>query len=264
MCSRKSYSIALPGKECYTARMNTRQAQLLTAIIDQFIETGIPVGSKHIIEGGFFPLSGATIRNEMQVLGDQGFIEQPHISAGRIPTAIGYRAYVQEFMKPSTQEKKVRQKFETLREQYFHRKDQERAYEAVALLSHMIPNVAFATVPHKQRVYFLGLAHALRQQEFLSNPALASGVVEVLEERLTEVLDGIKIDNQVRYYIGDEHVLPQIQSCSLMVTGYNLPARTAGGRGNTGVIGILGHMRMDYAYNTVALELVADLLRSNN
>ena len=237
--------------------LEQRRYRILEAIVEAYVSSASPVGSELIAKRMRSALSPATIRNEMQVLGDQGFIEQPHISAGRIPTAIGYRAYVQEFMKPSAQEKKVRQKFESLREQYFHRKDQERAYEAVALLSHMIPNVAFATVPHKQRVYFLGLAHALRQQEFLSNPALASGVVEVLEERLTEVLDGIKIDNQVRYYIGDEHVLPQIQSCSLMVTGYNL-------RGHTGVIGILGHMRMDYAYNAVALELVADLLRSNN
>ncbi|HLD71317.1 MAG TPA: hypothetical protein VI873_01730 [Candidatus Peribacteraceae bacterium] len=235
--------------------MNTRQSKLLIAIIDQFISTGIPVGSKHIIEKGYFPLSGATIRNEMQVIADEGFIEQPHVSAGRIPTAQGYRMYVQEFMEPSVYEKKVRAKFDSLREQYFQRKDQERAYEAVGLLSHMIPNVAFATVPHKPRVYYLGLAHVLSQPEFQADPRLASGVVEVLEERLADVLNTIKIDDQVRYYIGDEHVLPQIQSCSLMVTGYEL-------RGQKGTVGILGHMRMDYPYNTVALDLVAGLLRS--
>ena len=235
--------------------MNTRQSKLLIAIIDQFISTRIPVGSKHIIEKGYFPLSGATIRNEMQVIADEGFIEQPHVSAGRIPTAQGYRMYVQEFMEPSVYEKKVRAKFDSLREQYFQRKDQERAYEAVGLLSHMIPNVAFATVPHKPRVYYLGLAHVLSQPEFQADPRLASGVVEVLEERLADVLNTIKIDDQVRYYIGDEHVLPQIQSCSLMVTGYEL-------RGQKGTVGILGHMRMDYPYNTVALDLVAGLLRS--
>ena len=236
--------------------MNTRQSKLLLAIIDQFISSGIPVGSKHIIEQGYFPLSGATIRNEMQVLADEGFIEQPHVSAGRVPTAKGYRMYVQEFMEPSAYEKKVRAKFDSLREQYFQRKEQERAYEAVSLLSHMIPNVAFATVPHKPRVYYLGLAHVLKQPEFQADPTLASGVVEVLEERLTDILDKIKIDNQVRYYIGDEHVLPQVQSCSLMVTGYEL-------RGQKGTVGILGHMRMDYPYNTVALDLVAGLLRSS-
>jgi transcriptional regulator of heat shock response len=235
--------------------MNTRQAKLLAAIIDQFIHTAVPVGSKNLLEAGDFCISCATIRNEMRALGDEGFLEQPHISAGRVPTAKGYRMFVKDFLTPGVEEKAVRKKFESLREQYFHRKDQERAYEAVALLAQMIPNVAFATVPHKPGVYFLGLAHTLRQPEFLQNPSLATNVVEILEEKLTDLLEKIEIDGNVRYYIGEEHVFPQIQSCSLMVTDYKV-------RDHRGVIGILGHMRMDYAYNTVALELVADLLRS--
>lgn len=236
--------------------MDSRQSKLLAAIIDQFIQTAIPVGSKNLLEAAGFSVSGATIRNEMRLLCDEGFLEQPHISAGRIPTTKGYRAYVKEFMDPGPQEKIVRKKFTGLKEQYFQRKDQEKAYEAVALLAQMIPNVAFATVPHKPGVYYLGLANILRQPEFLENPGLATGVVEVLEERLNELLGAVEIDEQTRYYIGDEHVFKQIQSCSLIVTAYKV-------RDRKGIIGVLGPMRMDYAYNTVALELVADLLRSN-
>lgn len=236
--------------------MNTRQAKLLVAIIDEFIRTGVPVGSKQIQEAGSFPLSGATIRNEMRFLGEEGFVEQPHISAGRVPTAKGYRVYVKDYMEPSGQEMQVKKKFESLKEQYFQRKDQERVYEAVALLSHMIPNVAFATVPHKDRVYYMGLANTLRQPEFMSNPMLATGVVEVLESRLSDLLERAEIDDAVRYFIGDEHLLPQIQSCSMVVTRFHV-------RGEEGVIGILGPMRMDYAFNTVALEMASDLLRSN-
>lgn len=236
--------------------MNTRQARLLAAIIDEFIKTAIPVGSKQIIDGGHFSVSCATIRNEMRLLGEEGFIEQPHISAGRIPTAKGYRMYVKEFMEPSTHELKVRRKFDTLKEQYFRRKDQERAYEAVALLSHMIPDVAFATVPHKERVYYMGLSNALRQPEFHADPMMATGVVEVLENRLAELLERVEADDQVRYYIGAEDLLPQIHSCSMLVKSFVL-------RGEPGVVGILGPMRMDYAYNTTALELVSDLLRSS-
>lgn len=236
--------------------MNERQARLLSAIIDQFIETAMPVGSRELLEHyGHFQLSGATIRSEMHTLGEEGFLQQPHISAGRIPTAKGYRVYVKEFMEPSAQEVRVRRKFETLKEHYFRRKDQERAYEAVALLSHMMPNIAFATVPHKERVTYLGLANVLRQPEFQANPMLATGVVEVLERRITDFLDRVEVDGRIRYYIGDEHLLPQLVSCSVLLTRYIL-------RGHPGVIGILGPMRMDYAYNTAALEMVADLLRS--
>ena len=235
--------------------MNTRQSKLLVAIIDQFIETAEPIGSKQLLLSGDFSVCGATIRNEMRLLEDEGFLEQPHISAGRVPTAKGYRMYVKDFMEPSATERRVRQKFVSLKEQYFHRKDQERVYEAVALLAQMSPNVAFATVPHKDRVYYMGLANVLRQPEFLVDPRLASNIVEVLEERLTDLLERVEVDEKIRYYIGDDHLLPQFQSCSMMVTGYKV-------RDFKGVVGILGPIRMDYAYNTVALELVSDLLRS--
>lgn len=235
--------------------MNERQAKLLTAIIDQFIATALPVGSQQFLAQADFGLSGATIRNEMRALGEEGYLYQPHISAGRVPTAKGYRLYVKQFMEPSAQEKAVRQRFNTLKEEYLKRKDQERVYETVALLSRMTPNLAFATVPHKDRLYYLGLANVMRQPEFQADPMLATGVVEVLEHGLTDVLSGIEADGQVRYYIGDQHLLPQVQSCSLLVMRYEL-------RGEQGHIGIMGPMRMDYAFNTVAIELAADLLRA--
>jgi transcriptional regulator of heat shock response len=234
--------------------MDQRQAKLLTAIIDHFIDTAIPVGSKELLGCANFALSGATIRNEMRALGEEGFLEQPHISAGRIPTAKGYRLYVKEHMQPSSHEKSVRKKFEDLRSMYFQRKDQERVYDAVSLLSQMMPNIAFATVPHKAQVYFVGLANALRQPEFSENPLLTTRVVEVLEQRLTEALGTIEIDDQIQFYIGEDHILDALQSCSLMVTSYKIGDAK-------GTIGILGPMRMDYAYNTVALEMVAGLLR---
>lgn len=234
--------------------MNIRQARLLQAIIDEFIRTAIPVGSQQIIERGLLPVSGATVRNEMQVLCSEGFIEQPHVSAGRVPTVKGYRVYVQEFMNPSTHERAVRSRFSQLREQYFQHKDRERVYEAVALLSNMIPNVSFATVPHREQVYYLGLSNAMRQPEFQADSQFVRGVVEVLEKQLTSLLGRVTLSDKVQYYIGDKDLCPQFTSCSLMVTKYRI-------RDQAGAIGILGAVRMDYTYNTVALDMVAGLLR---
>lgn len=236
--------------------MNVRQSKLLVAIIDQFIQTALPVGSKSLLKGGQFIVSPATIRNEMAYLEDEGYLIQPHISAGRIPTAKGYRAYVKEFMEPSQYEKQVRKRFESLREQYFQHKDQERVYESVALLSQMIPNIAFATVPHKHHVHYLGLANTLRLPEFQEDQLLASGVVETLESGIIDFLEEVCVDDHIRYYIGEDHLLPQMQSCSMIVTEYSV-------RGNRGAVGIVGPLRMDYGYNTVALECIADLLRSS-
>ena len=234
--------------------MNERQSRLLEAIIDQFILSASPIGSKKLLEAGTFDLSSATIRNEMGQLEDEGYLEQPHVSAGRIPTALGYRTYVREYMKPTRCEAIVRKRFATLKDQYLMKKDQEKAYEAVAFLTHMIPNIAFATVPYKERVYYLGLSNVLKQPEVQADPVLASGIAEVLEEHLTTMLEHIEIDDQIRYYIGEENILEQIHSCSLMVTTYQM-------RDFEGVIGILGPMRMDYGYNTVALDLISDMVR---
>lgn len=237
--------------------MNSRQAQLLTAIIDQFIKTAVPVGSQELLKHSSFTLSCATIRNEMRFLGEEGFLEQPHVSAGRVPTAKGYRFYAADSaQQPTLHLQVVEKKFRELKDHYFKQKDQERAYEAVALLSHMIANVAFVTVPHKHGVYFLGLAQTLRQPEFQLDPGLASGVVEVLESTLTKVLDEVPSGDEVQYYIGEEHLLPQIQSCSLLVKSYQL-------RDHKGFIGILGPMRMDYAFNSAALTLVSDFLSAS-
>lgn len=234
--------------------MNSRQAKLLQAIIDQFIQTALPVGSKRLLESSEFPVSSATIRAEMSFLETEGFLAQPHVSAGRIPTVKGYRLYVQEFMKPTVAERAVRSRFDKLREQYFQNKDRERAYEAVALLAHMIQNVSFATVPHRDRVYYMGLSNALRQPEFQHDAKLMSGVVEVLEQGLTDLLSKIEVGDKVSYMIGEKNLSQSIESCSLMVTRYRI-------RDQYGVIGILGPTRMDYAYNTVALDMVASMLR---
>ncbi len=78
----------------------------------------------------------------------------------------------------------------------------------------------------------------------------------MLENRLSALLDHAEINETVQFFIGDEHVLPQIQSCSMLVKKYSV-------RGEEGVIGILGPMRMDYGYNSVALELVSDLLEAS-
>ena len=72
--------------------MDDRKLKILTAVVDEYIVTGEPVGSKAIMK--HVKASSATIRNEMAELEKQGYLEQPHTSAGRVPTYNGYRLYV--------------------------------------------------------------------------------------------------------------------------------------------------------------------------
>ncbi len=78
--------------------LGDRKKRILKAIIDEYIANAEPVGSKSIASRSGLDLSPATIRNEMSDLEELGLLEQPHISAGRIPSHAGYRLYVNELM----------------------------------------------------------------------------------------------------------------------------------------------------------------------
>ena len=80
--------------------LDDRKKQVLQAIVDDYVSTYEPVGSKALIERHNFTVSSATLRNEMAELEKLGLIEKPHTSAGRIPSDKGYREYVDSLMHP--------------------------------------------------------------------------------------------------------------------------------------------------------------------
>ena len=74
--------------------LDDRKAAILRAVVEEYIETAQPVGSGHVASSSGLSVSAATIRNEMGALERDGFLHQPHTSAGRVPTDKGYRFYV--------------------------------------------------------------------------------------------------------------------------------------------------------------------------
>src|ERR1700758_1924007 len=83
----------LSAKEVDTV-LDERKLAVLRAIVEDYVSTTEPVGSKSLVDRHGLDVSPATIRNDMAVLEEQGFIAQPHTSAGRIPTDKGYRLFV--------------------------------------------------------------------------------------------------------------------------------------------------------------------------
>src|SRR6202011_3038195 len=76
--------------------IDAREREILTAIVETFITTGEPVGSRTLAQGNREGLSSASIRNVMADLSEAGYLEQPHTSAGRVPTPEAYRYYVEQ------------------------------------------------------------------------------------------------------------------------------------------------------------------------
>ena len=233
--------------------MDTRKQKILKAIVEKFIETAMPIGSKLIYEEYGLDISPATIRNEMAVLEREGYIVQPHTSAGRVPTSQAYRLFVDQLKFNLQLLNKAKKDIEQIRRQRDLNKVKEKLHEMVAILANITGNVCLATVPDNKRLFFMGLGNVLRQPEFLADPNSATQVIEVLENRFADLLSQLEIGNEPSFYIGEENLSPEIQSCSLLVQRYSY-------KGFKGVMGILGATRMNYAYNMAALKSAIDLL----
>lgn len=239
--------------------MKERSSLILQAIVRSFIETATPVGSHFLQETFRFPFSPATIRSEMGKLEEEGLIASPHTSAGRIPTEKGFRFFVahcrEDLLKSRPEVERV---FESRLKQHLQKQRvDQKVYDAVEVLTSMTPNVAFATVPSTDRMFFLGFSNVLRQPEFLSQPEIASGVFRILEDNFQTVLESLEVATakSAQVFIGSENVIPEIQSCSLIVTRFPAEQRPC-------FLGILGPMRMDYARNILAVEAAYQFLTS--
>ena len=233
--------------------MDPRKQKILEAIIEKFIETAMPIGSKLIYEEYDLDVSPATIRNEMAILEREGYIVQPHTSAGRVPTSQAYRLFVDQLKFNLQLLNKAKKDIELMHRQRDLNKAKEKLHEMVSILAHVTGNVCFATVPDNKRLFFMGISNVLRQPEFRADPTSATQVIEILETRFSDLLSKLKIGDKPAFYIGEENLIPEIQSCSLIVQRYHY-------KGFAGVMGILGSTRMNYAYNMAALKSAIDLL----
>src|ERR671931_2498993 len=90
--------LALGILECQM--LDERKAAILRAVVEEYIDTAQPVGSGHVAAAPGVDVSSATVRNEMATLEADGYLLQPHTSAGRVPTEKGYRYYVARLMPP--------------------------------------------------------------------------------------------------------------------------------------------------------------------
>ncbi len=126
--------------------LTERQETILGLVIRSYIETGIPVGSKTLVEQYSLDVSSATVRNELAMLGEMDYLTQLHTSAGRIPTEMGYRYFVQkllgEFRLPLHERQMIRHQFHQARLDL----DQWMRL-AAAILSRISNNASFVTAP---------------------------------------------------------------------------------------------------------------------
>jgi heat-inducible transcriptional repressor len=126
-----------------------RRRKLLQIIVDEYVRSAQPVGSNALVEKYRLGVSSATVRNDMAALEEEGYIAQPHTSAGRVPTDSGYRYYVESLMQEERLPEDAQQ---TIRHQFHQaaRELEEWAHLAAAILAARVGNAAVVTTPHSR------------------------------------------------------------------------------------------------------------------
>ena len=153
-----------------------REREILTAIVETFIATGEPVGSRTLARGSREGISAATIRNVMADLAEAGYLEQPHTSAGRVPTAEAYRYYVEQLSgetRLSHENQSIIQ--DTLTGVTDVQEFMERTSHVLSLVSHSVGVTVATSGPRNalEHVYFSKLG----DQKVLAIVVTRSGVV---------------------------------------------------------------------------------------
>lgn len=251
--------------------MNKRQKQVLSAIVELYTETALPVGSQVLLKRFDFPVSSATLRSDMVALEEEGYLYQPHVSAGRIPTDKGYRIYVEEMMGEETLSRKDQERLQ--KELLMLRAKHVRLGRTTAkLLSALSGNLAVSGIMRKparntsegtedagvDEMYDFGMKELIEKPEFQEMDELCR-LVETLDT-LDERLDGIMLklkDGETHIFIGDENPIAGINNCSMIVAPYQNK------EGERGMLAIIGPKRMEYAKNKSLIEYMRKLLSSS-
>jgi transcriptional regulator of heat shock response len=223
--------------------LEDRKHRILEAIIQDYVHAAEPVGSRHLSRKYRLGVSPATIRNEMADLEDEGYIIQPHTSAGRIPTDKGYRYYVDNIMRTGS----LTQKEELMISRSYRasRLDVERAIENIlSAASNLTSYAAVMMVENnsgRHRIFYHGITNMASQPEFSDAPHLKN-ILKVFEEQdlLCSILKDYSAGTEVTIKIGSENKFKEVRECSVVVS----PCETEGGE--IAAMGLIGPTRMFY------------------
>ncbi len=235
--------------------MTERQEKILIALTKEYINSAEPISSEKLIERYKLPYSSATIRAELAELEEQGFLAQPHTSAGRIPTETAYRHYVDKIMpnRGLSRHDALVLKSEILN---LTTKYNRLARGTAKLLADLSQNLAFAGMIERDEFHEAGFPELFKEPEITETEYMLdiTKALETLDDKIDEIIAYINEEPQV--FIGRENPYMSTKKISLLITTCDLPS------GEKGLLGIIGPMRMKYERNIQLLEIAANTFKN--
>ncbi len=245
-----------------------RQKTLLDFIVQEYVQTAKPIPSAVVNKKAKLKVSPATIRNEMNTLEEQGFLEQRHTSGGRVPTDKAYRFYVNQLLSNpgkltlNANDKKI------ISAALDRAGNDSRAInKAIArVLSDQSGSLVITGIAKEAEFFKQGLVSLFRHPEFqeLDNMFQLTSFFEgfdlmfqLIEREFLRIL-GAPSGLPIQILIGKENPFKQIKGETIMCTKYLLPGDVIGS------LTLIGPKRMDYERNLALIKFTTDILQKIN
>lgn len=218
--------------------ISERKKFILKTIINKYIETANPVSSGSLVSKYDLDVSPATVRNEMMDLEENGFIYQPHTSAGRIPTEKAYRLYLEEILSDKKIGNNVDNEDKKKLDDIFNH--DEKSYKKTAKLASELSGGTVFWAFHKNDLFYTGISNLFSQPEFKQVDAVCD--VSVIIDRLEEIIDEIfeDLEDGEQILLGTENPFGSFLSTVVLKYRHN---------NKSALFGIIGPLRMDYQRN---------------
>ena len=235
------------------AELTERQIAILKAIIEEYIETAQAVGSETLDKKYNLGISPATIRNEMVKLTEMGHLRQPHTSAGRTPTPMALKFYINQLMK--ARELSVAEEVAAKEAIWDYRADFDKLLrETTRALAEKTRTLALST-DEKGDLYYAGTANILEMPEFYDID-LTRSLLSLLdrfdfwEELISRTIEG---EDPIHLLLGEELGAKYLEPCGFIYIHYEVPK-------HKGIIGVLGPCRLNYSYIIPVVRYFGNLI----
>ena len=222
--------------------LKERQKIILEAIIREYIRTARPIASAELLDDLELDISPATVRNEMQKLDELGYLEQPHTSAGRVPTDRGYRFFVDNTVNTIPLDRSERNQIRNL---FSHDRAEDFARECSKTISRLAR--AFTSIGIDDDVVTdRGFTEILDEPEFqdIARIRQFGKLIDLLGEDMQQFVE----DEEERIFIGTENPMKEARPYTMMITHWSHP------RGFSGFLTLVGPKRMDYQKNIALIR----------
>ncbi len=233
--------------------LTARQIQILRAVIQDFIETAEPVGSDTIDRKYSIGVSPATIRNEMVQLTKQGYLKKGHSSAGRIPTPVALKLYVNELMREK--ELTVADEVAAKEKVWDSRKKIDEVFTQITRVLADKSHALGLAMLDKERLYHSGYANLLQMPEFYDIKVMRT-VLQLIEEvsLLNEIFSTNTSDNIIQVVYGPELGNQHLASLGVIHTSFLVGEVQC-------ELAVIGSSRFDYPYMIPMMKYMRSLIQ---